>query len=475
MSTATATRPTRAKAAGTGETPWDDARKFYAPKFPSTAELKAVTATLKASHGLPTWEGGEGSRARVAIAAGAVAIGYRNLARRHYTIERAEARHRVEAHRLAIIFEETGQFPDDPPGRSSILSWSRKSRANMWRATHEIDYEPFFRRGQVPAMVTLTYPGAYEVVAPGGAECKRHLWVLRRRYLRTWGEPLRAIWKQEFQMRGAPHFHLMMVPPHGRAPAGRYAGMIFKKWLSHTWAEIVDHPDPDERERHLRAGTNVNFAEGLKAMDPRRVAVYFAKHGSFRAKEYQHNVPDAWKEPGHGPGRFWGYWSLQRPVHGVELDHGQAVTVARTLRRWAHAQGVSYQVAAPRYPGGLLRPAGAEVVGLTGARELAAQPPAATRRVRRRTRRMRGRYGAGWVSTNDGAAMARDITRVLSLPRGSPPDEIDRPAPGFCRACGELRSRHRCPAWETSRKDRAWRKFLRRLASELGHEATAPH
>jgi len=160
-------QPTRA--AGTGETPWDDARKFYAPRFPSTAELKSVTATLKATHGLPSWEGGEGSRARVAIAAGAVAIGYRNLARRHYTIERAEARHRVEAHRLAIIFEETGQFPDDPPGRSSILSWSRKSRANMWRATHEIDYEPFFRRGQVPAMVTLTYPGDYEVVAPGGA------------------------------------------------------------------------------------------------------------------------------------------------------------------------------------------------------------------------------------------------------------------------------------------------------------------
>lgn len=466
---AVAERP-KVRRAGAGDQPWDDARKFYAPRFPSVEQLRAVTAAMHGAHGTPAWDGSEGSFARIAIGAGAVAIGYRNMAKREKTAERGRRRYQNIVNEHVGQLELYGEFAPVPEPRRVIKEWSRKSRAGMWRAVHEIDFEPFFRRGHVPAMVTLTYSGDWEVVAPDGPACKQHLWMLRRRFARTWGDEMRAFWKLEFQGRGAPHFHLMLVPPHGRAPAGRFAGMTFPRWLSHTWADIVAHPDPDERERHIRAGTAVDFSEGLKAMDPRRTAVYFAKHGSFKTKEYQHVVPDLWQLPGRGPGRFWGYWNMRRPVHGVQLTHRDGMTVARTLRRWARAQGVTYQVLAPRYPGGLLRPFGAEVRGLTGAQELAAQPPAATRRVRRRTKRMRGRYGAGWVSTNDGSKLAADLTRVLSLPRGSPPEEIERPPPGTCRHCGEHRSRHRCAAWETSRTDRAWRKYLRRLASELGHE-----
>lgn len=65
-------------------------------------------------------------------------------------------------------------------------------------------------------------------------------------------------------------------------------------------------PDPEERRKHELAGTGINYAEDLRASDPKRVAVYFTKHGTFGAKGYQHRVPEPWQGPGKGPGRFWG-------------------------------------------------------------------------------------------------------------------------------------------------------------------------
>jgi ribosomal protein L37E len=41
-------------------------------------------------------------------------------------------------------------------------------------------------------------------------------------------------------------------------------------------------------------GTGVDYAEGIKFTDPRRMAVYFAKYGTSGSKEYQHQVPQEW-------------------------------------------------------------------------------------------------------------------------------------------------------------------------------------
>jgi hypothetical protein len=85
----------------------------------------------------------------------------------------------------------------DPPGRE-ITEWSRKSRAAMCRTFAELDYTPLVDCGRVPAMVTLTYPGDWEYVAPDGASVKRHMVLWRKRFQREWGEPARYIWKLEF-------------------------------------------------------------------------------------------------------------------------------------------------------------------------------------------------------------------------------------------------------------------------------------
>ncbi|MEU7776239.1 hypothetical protein AB0C44_33415 [Micromonospora taraxaci] len=297
----------------------------------------------------------------------------------------------------------------------------------MVRALCELDYHPMLADPtRVPAMVTLTYPGDWLTVAPNGKAAKRHLQALRKRYVKAWDQDITAVWKLEFQRRGAPHFHLLMVPPHGvsgtpgaraRASAWVGAGLPFRQWLSAVWADIVAHPDPAERERHQLAGTGVDYAEGLRVTDPKRVAVYFTKHGSFSAKEYQNCVPEPWQEPGQGPGRFWGYWKLERVAIAVEVTHDQADRAARIIRRWARAQGTTRQVTVARTKLGRPRSEQAIIQGLAGA-QLVDQPPAVQlRKVRRRVRRLG--TGRGFVSVNNGQTFAMSLSRALSIWDGS--------------------------------------------------------
>lgn len=377
---------------------------------------------------LPEWSthhtpdsGHEGPRHRLTIAPGAVGVKRTDMARRERAREREAKRRQRRAEERAAYYEQHGEWPEDLEPRREITGWSRKSRRNMVLALCEIDYLPMFNSTMaVPAMVTLTYPGDWLTVAPDGRTAKEHLQEFFHRYRRAWGTDLLCVWKLEFQRRGAPHFHLMMVPPTGRAHSRSDAvgtGLEFKHWLSVVWADVVDHPDAGEYANHLAAGTGVDWQEGARLQDPRRAAVYFTKHGSFSAKEYQHIVPEPWREPGRGPGRFWGYRQLRRVPRSVDLTPRDAQLVARTIRRWARAQGVTREVLAPRVRGGRPVPAEWDVIGLAGAQLLASRGSIRHRRVRRRVDRLRN--GAGWVSVNDGAAFAAAIARYLGQLRES--------------------------------------------------------
>jgi hypothetical protein len=389
----------------------DSVAGIWAPAFPS-AELVGLAASLipavREAAG-PSVDLAEGPRWEFVIAPGALQVRTRDWSKAARTAERQKIHQTTGVDQLAVWLGDTGECPATPPPRREITSWSRKSRANMVKTFCQIDYSDLFADPtRLPAMVTLTYPGDWLTVAPNGKAVKAHLDALRKRYLREWGEVLRCLWKQEFQHRGAPHFHLLMVPPHGTSKTGEH----FRLWLSVAWAEIVDHPDRDEFARHVRAGTGVDYAEGLKSVDPKRVAVYFSKHGSFSAKEYQNCVPEAWQAPGQGPGRFWGYWGLDTARVGVRVSPQDGVAVGRLLRRWAHAQGTTRQVTVKRIKGGTASSAYSEVIGLAGAEVVEG------RRVRYRNSRVRVRRlpaNRGWVSVNDGAAFASQVARWLTL------------------------------------------------------------
>lgn len=188
-------------------------------------------------------------------------------------------------------------------------------------------------------MVTLTYPGDWEIVAPDGASVKRHMVLWRKLFQREYSEPARYIWKLEFQRRGAPHIHLWLAPPTSPGRSDR----SFSQWLSETWAQVVDHPDPEQKARHRLAGTAINVRNGLRAIDPKRLAIYFTKHSSPNLngdKEYQHVVPERWRQPGRGLGRFWGVYGLKKAIAIVEVAQDAYLAARRIVRRWSRSQAV---------------------------------------------------------------------------------------------------------------------------------------
>jgi hypothetical protein len=383
----------------TGREPELSVREVWSPRFPS-ADLVGIAAGLFTP--ARPWQGGEGPRWSIMVSPGSVAVESHDAARAERAYERQlQARQAMQA-AIAVYFAEHGHMPPDAPARE-ITSWSTRSRSRMTRRLCELDYAPLLKdHDSIPVMITLTYPGDWLTVAPDGKAVKKHMAMFRRRWYRRWATQPVGPWKLEFQRRGAPHVHLLTVLPGGSSQ--------FRAWLSATWADVVNHPDPVQRMKHEMAGTGVDFATGLRSRDPRRIAVYFTKHGSFVAKEYQNVVPKQWQVRGKGPGRFWGIWGLDRCVAAVEVSPDSAVKAARTMRRWAHAQGTTREVRAPRVRGGMVRSAYPDVIGLSGAM-LLREHPVRKRRVRRRVRRMA--YGRGWISLNDGPLFASQLARYI--------------------------------------------------------------
>lgn len=369
----------------------------------------------------------ESGRFRIAVGPGVVRLAWTNPVRVEKAAERAVGHHQrdVDDAKLQVKDEiaHTAGHDDQAVVSSTrrsnpatdhrctgavITEWSRKSRSAMCRTFAELDYSPLVESGRVPTMVTLTYPGHWEVVAPDGASVKRHMVLWRKRFQREYGEPARYIWKLEFQRRGAPHIHLWMAPPISPGRSGRG----FAQWLSETWAQVVDHPDAEQKARHLVAGTAVDVRNGLKACDPKRLAIYFTKHSSPNMhgdKEYQHIVPDLWRQPGRGPGRFWGVYGLKKAITVVEVAQGAYLTARRIVRRWSRNQAV-YGDSGSRFPTSVVPRTATRLVTRidrdTGV--------VACRRVRRRrTLCNQGGLAGGYALVNDGPSFASQLATAL--------------------------------------------------------------
>lgn len=350
----------------------------------------------------------EAGQFRITIGPGVVRLGWTSPVRAEKASERA-----VKRHRLDVAAEEdrikTGRDMSTPRGRA-ITEWSRKSRAAMCRTFAELDYTPLVECGRVPAMVTLTYPGDWESVAPDGASVKRHMVLWRKRFQREWGEPARYIWKLEFQRRGAPHIHLWMAPPHTVGRSGRK----FRDWLSQEWADIVGHADPEQRARHLLAGTAIDVLNGLRACDPKRLAVYFTKHSSPNMqgnKEYQHIVPELWQRPGRGPGRFWGVYGLKKAIAVVEVAQDAYLAARRIVRRWSRSQAI-YGNPGSNFPTAVV----ARTVTRLVPRVCRNTGVMTHRNVRRRrTFCNQGGLAGGYALVNDGPAFASSLAAALSV------------------------------------------------------------
>lgn len=366
----------------------------------------------------------EGVVWRIEVSPGSVAFRSRDYGRADATEERQKAHTEEEVERLDYFARLRAEIEDgrEPVRRGKVRSWSTKSRAKMVERLSTLDYEPMISQG-APAMVTLTYPGDWVAVAPTAQVAAQHLRLLQLRFRRAFDRKMIGVWKREFQDRGAPHWHILMTPPAVPARDGR----TFRVWLAETWVEIVGaagcgHAEPAngpsgrieccERHRHLAAHLHdsvVDQREGARYVDPRRVGVYFGKHGSFAAKDYQNEAPAEWlDDETAGIGRFWGVWGLKPVVRAVEVPPDVADAARRTARRWQAATALRDRSGAPstmtvkvwRKKTTIDRETGE--IGFRWVR----------RNVRKRIRpRLRGR--GGFLALNDGPALAMDLGRYV--------------------------------------------------------------
>src|SRR4029077_4858924 len=145
---------------------------------------------------------------------------------------------------------------------------------------------------------------------------------------------------------------------------------------------------------------------------PKRLAIYFTKPSSpnkLGDKEYQHIVPEAWRQPGHAPGRFWGFHGLQLATAVVEIVQDAYLIARRVIRRWSRSQAV-YADCTRRFPTAVV-PQMAHVA----VRPVDSQTgKVRNRRVhRRRLLCNQGGLAGGYALANDGPAFASQLAAAL--------------------------------------------------------------
>lgn len=324
--------------------------------FPQRSDFERAVDTLPTT--LPRWAGEEGPRFRLEFSPGSKRITSTDFAKKNRTENEAIARHlRKDADMLLAELDAANK-----PKRGQVKAWSLKSQARMALRLATIDYSPLFADGRTPAMTTVTMPHDWTTVAPTAQAFKKIVNRFRARYEHAWGHPMTGVWKMEFQWRkdcaakgchdpAAPHLHIIMTPPLGTAYAPRSLDDLdhvaecsacehpshaqqyeYAEWLSRSWAASVGHPDPIERRKNERAGTGVDYVELENYSDPKRIGVYFSKHGLYSDKSYQNVLPQLWRDADSGGAHFWGYWVLRPMIVSKEIHEALIMYIMSTTR-----------------------------------------------------------------------------------------------------------------------------------------------
>lgn len=195
----------------------------------------------------------------------------------------------------------------ETPKRGKVSEFSAKSRVRLMSIMNRID---FSRRADC-VFVTLTYGASW----PSPTEAKRHLRAFLKRIKRLRSNAS-ALWRIEFQKRGAPHFHVLVYGVR----------FIKKEWVKLAWSRVLsgqfhasDGREPFTRIEKIRTATGAMFY----------LSKYVAKHSDgFNYVPYLAKADSAYLDNGSDVGRHW----------GVEwrdcLPFGKAFVVELTSEVW---------------------------------------------------------------------------------------------------------------------------------------------
>ena len=188
----------------------------------------------------------------------------------HHTSSTSPGRCHICSRNLVLVFSQN----EGHGKHGNIKGFSRRSRQNLLRKMAKmdrtkLDFEPLF--------VTLTDQSEY---MDDPRMFKTYLDNFNKRLIYKFPECC-AIWRIEFQKRGALHLHMIVF-------GVKY---ICRDWLAQTWTRIVDGDS-----RHLQAGTSIERSHGFK-----HTIGYCAK---YVAKETDYTLDEDLKAKEIG--RHWG-------------------------------------------------------------------------------------------------------------------------------------------------------------------------
>lgn len=265
---------------------------------------------------------------------------------------------------LSETAAESTRANESGPTRGVVTGWSRKSRSNMLRTIAGLNLVGRW------GMLTLTLPGEWWTVCPTPERAKAALTAFQKRWERGLGIEFVGVWKMEFQRRGAVHFHVGVKLPDDTDGLG--------EWVASTWHDVLCHPgrwercagDACEHRHHARHGAQLDMRYGDRIRQAGKAfASYFAKHGVWSTKEYQHHLPGArlrrgaWllaalgapcpkllalAEAWDAPGRWWGTRNVEEAdtVHGelsaAEMQAARLIArkvIARRTWRYVEVDG----------------------------------------------------------------------------------------------------------------------------------------
>lgn len=226
---------------------------------------------------------------------------------------------RTAGHVAEVVSRVPTKFPTHGKSRRGTIGpWSPRSRRRMLRAVGALGLPRIqaARPGYRWLMFTMTYPDD-----PGAEAARRNRAVMRRRLVRearrrSPGADVVCIWKREFQARGVPHDHWLLLLPDATTRRGI---ALWRRWAWSAWWQVTGAA---ERPR-------VDLIPWRSKQGGPDLARYFVAYADAGRKAYQHVLPDGWESPG----RWWGIngarpaWSL-RP-----LPYPQFVQLRRVLRR----------------------------------------------------------------------------------------------------------------------------------------------
>jgi len=196
--------------------------------------------------------------------------------------------------------------------RGEVVGFSRESRKRLMQLFGSIDADAIAGKA---VFITLTYADEW---APDWETWKRDFLAFMKRLERKY-PAVSTIWRLEFQVRGAPHWHLLCIGEP----------FIPWEWVVETWRSVALHADVN---RGMQATDVSGVAEWQQA------AYYVSK---YIGKEQQAALPVA-------AGRVWGCRrQALLPITLIEatLDPVSCGNIKAGLIRTMHLPEVPYWLA----------------------------------------------------------------------------------------------------------------------------------